>query len=189
MSDKSGFVINAEDQQYGQFLRAISASKTNGLFLVVDVKPATASSGHLAWIIAGLSNDSKLLATNDNAQELAVVRQYLDTDLRVAFHLQNTHSFVQDISHHRFNLIYVNQAVDTETANTLQTMLMQGGVLICNPATNKDLVCVCQEVASFIPLPAPLEKNGLKLYVKGERPLRRRGGRKAKNSRPSLRTA
>lgn len=120
---------SAFNAETGQLLR-ITASLSDYAVLLCSGISALA---YVPWLRDGMTMNSRLVIhlppQANRAQEL--LTQQTQTDIRVAGHIQNTAEFLDDISHHRMNLLLLELSSDSlQSLPQWQTILADNGLLV-----------------------------------------------------------
>ncbi|MFK7732084.1 MAG: hypothetical protein AB8B48_10755 [Pseudomonadales bacterium] len=119
----------AFSEETGQLLRVTASLADFGVLLCSGISALS----YVPWLRDGMTMNSRLVIhlppqAND-AQEL--LTQQTQTDIRVAGHIQNTAEFLDDISHHRMNLLLLELSDDSaESLPQWQAILADNGLLV-----------------------------------------------------------
>lgn len=155
----------------GPTLSALVASKTEGLILELDADKGLAS----AWIQAGLHADIPFVLIGEDSDTLAITEAALPPDLRMAFHKANADTFVADMSDKRFAMVVDHRLhSDGETLTAIEAIMERGAFLVTR-------------LGDHVSLPEAFKRANLgtsdwSLLTLGPKPIKRRGGRKARVS-------
>ncbi len=117
------------DAETGQLLRVTSSLADYGVLLCSGVSALP----YVPWLRDGMTMNSRLVIhlppQANQAQEL--LTQQTQTDIRVAGHIQNTAEFLDDISHHRMNLLLLELSDDSlQCLAQWQAILADNGLLV-----------------------------------------------------------
>ena len=97
------FTMSSEPRT-GSFLRSLAASKPNGHFLELG----TGAGVGTAWLLAGMDPGSRLISIDNDARVLKIAKRHLGHDPRVAFHLVEGATFLEQAAPQQFDLIYAD---------------------------------------------------------------------------------
>ncbi|MDH3693788.1 MAG: hypothetical protein OER96_04365 [Gammaproteobacteria bacterium] len=95
------------NQSIAETLRVIAASKSGAVALCIG--PATIDYGEI--ILQGLDMYSRLIINVGSHPDMDGLEQKFRTDIRAAVHTQDSLDFLNDVSHHRFELVVIDCAV------------------------------------------------------------------------------
>ncbi len=115
------------NQSIAETLRIIAASKPGAVGLTIG--PAAVGYGEI--ILQGLDMYSRLIINVSSHPDIQALEQQFHTDIRVAVHAQDSVTFLNDVSRHRFELVVIDCAVLDETLlNTVIEMSPVGGFIV-----------------------------------------------------------
>jgi predicted O-methyltransferase YrrM len=115
------------EPQTGAFLAALAASKPGGRLLELGT-----GTGHgTAWLLSGMSLDSRLDTVDNDLAVVAVARRHLESDSRVTFHVMDGADFITQAPNGQFDLIYADAwpGKFTHLDETL-ALLRPGGIYV-----------------------------------------------------------
>ncbi len=167
----------------GAQLRAHAGLHEHGVFLL----SSDATLPYLCWILDGMHMGARLIvhqpaATDEVAQ---VVSQQVQMDIRAAHQVQETPSFVQDISQHRLDgiVLYVEHPSLALVGNWME-VLADTGLLVVLADSEQTLEAIHRDHAGAYFLSAP-NVGGPCLWVtrKGIQHQTRRRGRRRRAHR------
>ena len=168
-----------EQEKFSQLtdiVGALSAMKGQTLILMIGeaVLPLHAR------ITSNMSLYSRLVINLPNESSLSSDTSYSDSDLRVAIHVQEATSFLDDIQRHTFSLVVIGDLEFTpEIADRIPKMLDTGGTLVVvSPKKRRQLNPLSEMAQCFrVELPSCV------LYVKSDdsRNPKRKGGRRGRS--------
>jgi len=95
------------DESIAETLRVIAASKPGAVAL--NIGPATIDYGEA--ILQGLDMYSRLIVNVDSHPDMDGLEQKFRTDIRAAVHAQDSFEFLNDVRHHRFELVVIDYTV------------------------------------------------------------------------------
>lgn len=95
------------NQSIAETLRVIAASKPGAVAL--SIGPATIDYGEV--ILQGLDMYSRLIINVNSHPDMEGLDKRFRTDIRAAVHAQDSLEFLTDVSHHRFQLVVIDNAV------------------------------------------------------------------------------
>jgi predicted O-methyltransferase YrrM len=98
-----GFTM-ASEPRTGALLAVLAASKPGGHLLELG----TGTGVGTAWLLSGMSADSRLESVDADANVVAVARRHLAADSRVTFHVVDGAEFISRSPQSRFDLIYAD---------------------------------------------------------------------------------
>jgi predicted O-methyltransferase YrrM len=98
-----GFTM-ASEPRTGALLAVLAASKPGGHLLELG----TGTGVGTAWLLSGMSADSRLDSVDADGNVVAVARRHLAADSRVAFHVLDGADFISRSPQSRFDLIYAD---------------------------------------------------------------------------------
>jgi len=99
----SKFVM-ASDSKTGSLLRTLAASKPAGAFLELGTGTGLSS----AWILDGMDRMASLVTVDNDPAVVAIARQHLEGDPRVAFHVADGGEFLQGLEGQSFGFIFAD---------------------------------------------------------------------------------
>ena len=162
--------------QLADIVGALAAMKGQTLILMIgeSVLPFQAR------ITNNMSLYSRLVINLPKESSLDADASYSDGDLRVAIHVQEATSFLDDIRRHTFSLVVVSNTEFTpEIAKRIQNMLDVGGTLVVVSFAQRSQPSPLPEMARCFRVELP----SCVLYVKSDdsRNPKRKGGRRRRN--------
>ena len=102
-TERVGFTL-ASEPKTGSLLRALAASKPGGQFLELG----TGTGVGTAWLLSGMDAGSHLISVDNDAKVLDIAKGNLGHDPRVAFHLGDGGSFLEQAAPRQFDFIYAD---------------------------------------------------------------------------------
>lgn len=114
------------DLQTGSFLRTLTATKKDGHFLELG----TGTGLSLAWMIAGMSENSNLISIDNSAEYQSIAKKYFQNS-NVSFVCEDAEQWILNYKDSKFDLIFADAwpgkyAVLDETLNLLHS----GGIYL-----------------------------------------------------------
>ncbi len=94
----------ASEPRTGALLAVLAASKPGGHLLELG----TGTGVGTAWLLSGMSADSRLESVDADEHVVAVARRHLAADSRVTFHVMDGAEFIRGSPQSRFDLIYAD---------------------------------------------------------------------------------
>jgi len=94
----------ASDSKTGSLLRTLAASKPAGAFLELGTGTGLSS----AWILDGMDRMASLVTVDNDPAVVAIARQHLEGDPRVAFHVADGGEFLQGLEGQSFGFIFAD---------------------------------------------------------------------------------
>lgn len=94
----------ASDAKTGSLLRTLAASKPAGAFLELG----TGTGLSAAWILDGMSHSASLVTVDNSAEVVAIAREHLGHDPRIAFHVSGGGEFLQGLQGQAFDYIFAD---------------------------------------------------------------------------------
>lgn|GEM_PF-5537592 len=112
----------------GAFARVIASSRGSGVYLCSGRR----SMDSAGWILDALDMTGRLVVQQEDDDNLELVRECFNTDLRISVHAQNTNQFLDDVAKHRFELVVldVESSQSPATIPRVASALSEGGVLL-----------------------------------------------------------
>ena len=168
-----------EQEQFSQLadiVGALAAMKGQTLILLIGeaVLPLHAR------ITSNMSLYSRLVINLPNESSLDADTNYSNSDLRVAAHVQEATSFLDDIQRHTFSLVVIGDSeITPEIASRIPNMLDIGGTLVVATSSQRLQQNSLPEIAQCFRVELP----SCILFVKSDdsRNPKRKGGRRGRN--------
>lgn len=111
----------------GAFAGLLASSRGSGVYLC----SGDDSLDSVGWIIDALDMSGRLIVHRPESEQIAMLRECFNTDLRISVHAQDLNEFLDDVQRHTFEIIMLCQSMCTQ-ANIQRTAaaLSDGGFLI-----------------------------------------------------------
>ncbi len=167
------------DETLAQQLRLQASVKSGGIIFI----SGTDCMVYAPWIADGMSMATRLLVHIESSDELPFAYQDLkllfDQDIRIAAHIQNTDSFMQDLSQYQFDLMLLSGPAALERSPTLVERIPDRGVAVLLHAQAKDF----EKIGSrFFVASAGADHGALFMsHVSEHKKAGRRGGRSGRS--------
>jgi predicted O-methyltransferase YrrM len=117
----------ASEPLTGALLRTLAATKPAGRFLELG----TGTGVSTAWLLDGMDEASHLISVENDADCIAVAKQYLGNDHRVSFHTEDAAVLLATLPKQQFDFIFADTWAGkyTHLEDTLQ-LLKPGGLYV-----------------------------------------------------------
>ncbi len=174
---QAGVDLTANDRR-GAFTGLLASSRGSGIYLC----SGDDSLDCVGWIIDALDMSGRLVVHRNSSERIESLTECYNTDLRISVHAQGLAEFLDDVKHHRFELIVLCRSMcDAQNIQRTAAALSDGGFL---------LLCQCEPEATAPQLDAmsafvfsDLEGVGTVIARRrSDSHPRRRGGRRRRDS-------
>jgi predicted O-methyltransferase YrrM len=164
---------HACSDELGAFLALQTSTRIAGAFLdLTDQIPVSS-----AWIHSGLQDMSKLVTVGNEEALLQAGRDLMGFDLRVAFHRQDLHGFIEDMAKQKFDLIHCAYPSSVVEQAHVVHLLEMGGMAIFSHAQSNLLADENIDGVKLHKWRLAASNQQVSLVTKGSIIRRRRGGR------------
>ena len=173
------------DKSLAEQIRLQARVHSGGIIFVSGISNTI----YAPWVMDGMSMSTRLLVhiDPDNAPSLDVqtLNRIFDHDIRVAAHIQDSASFVQDLSKYQFDLIVIATTNVLTSAPALKERLSENGTIIIVEGGSSDYSSFCDE---YFVAPAGENHNACMMCrLSDHKNTTRKGGRRGRNNRSGRR--
>jgi hypothetical protein len=157
----------------GRFLALQTSTRIAGAFLdLTDQVPLST-----IWIHSGLQDMSKLVTVGEDDSLLQQGRDLLGFDLRLAFHRQDLHGFINDMAKQKFDFIHCAYPTAVVKQSQVVHLLEMGGMAVFSHPKSLLLAEEAMDEVKLHKWQVMAGGQPISLVTKGSIIRKRRGGR------------